>query len=98
MKFSYYVDSEILLLLCWQMINCSEKTYPHRSNYFVHAPKLPKVVDGTISYDDGQFDILAIITEHNEQEAKTGALIQDFETKILDFFRYACNINKDERS
>ena len=25
-KFSCYVDSEILLLFCWQMINCSEKS------------------------------------------------------------------------
>ena len=36
----------------------------------------------------GQFDILAIIAARNEQEAKTGTLIQDFETKILDFFQY----------
>ena len=45
----------------------------------------------------GQFDILAIIAARNEQEAKTGTLIQDFEAKILDFFQYVRNDKGGER-
>jgi len=59
-------------------------------------PKLPEVAE-IASYGGGQFDILAIIAARNEQEAKTGALIQDFEFKILDFFRYVRNTNEGER-
>ncbi len=44
-----------------------------------------------------QFDILAIIAARNEQEAKTGTLIQEFEAKILDFFSYVRNTNEGER-
>lgn len=50
-------------------------------------PKKPlKVAEGAAQYGGSQFDIIAIIAARNEQEAKTGTLIQDFETKILDFF------------
>ncbi|MCK5509473.1 MAG: hypothetical protein KAI50_13255 [Desulfobacterales bacterium] len=59
-------------------------------------PKLSEVAE-IASYGGGQFDILAIIAARNEQEAKTGALIQDFESKILDFFRYVRNTNEGER-
>ena len=45
----------------------------------------------------GQYDILAIIAARNEQEAKTGALIQEFEAKISDFFNYVRNANEGER-
>ena len=44
-----------------------------------------------------KFDILAIIAARNEQEAITGSLIQDFETKIKDFFDYVQNANEGER-
>jgi type I restriction enzyme R subunit len=44
-----------------------------------------------------QFDILAIIAARNEQEAKTGTLILDFETKILDFFQYVRHDKDGER-
>ena len=44
-----------------------------------------------------QFDILAIIAARNEQEAITGSLIQDFETKIKDFFDYVQNANEGGR-
>lgn len=44
-----------------------------------------------------QFDILAIIAARNEQEARTGTLISDFETKILDFFKYVRNDKDGER-
>ncbi|MDD2161410.1 DEAD/DEAH box helicase family protein [Pseudomonas sp. MIL19] len=47
-----------------------------------------EVAVGTPPGPGGQFDILAIIAARNEQEAKTGTLINDFETKIVDFFRY----------
>ena len=45
----------------------------------------------------GQFDILAIIAARNEQEAKTGTLIKDFEAKIVDFFRYVRESEGGER-
>ncbi|MCD4811441.1 DEAD/DEAH box helicase family protein, partial [bacterium] len=63
---------------------------------FKPKPKLPPVAE-IASYGCGKFDILAIIAARNEQEAKTGALIQDFESKILDFFRYVRNTNEGER-
>ena len=44
-----------------------------------------------------QFDILAIIAARNEQEDITASLIQDFETKIKDFFNYVQNANEGER-
>ena len=47
-----------------------------------------KVAEGAKYGPGGQFDILAIIAARNEQEAKTGTLIQDFEAKISDFFKY----------
>jgi type I restriction enzyme R subunit len=56
-----------------------------------------KVAEGASPGTGGQFDILAIIAARNEQEAKTGTLIQDFEAKITDFFRYVRNANEGER-
>lgn len=50
--------------------------------------KALKVAEGSANYTAGQFDILVIIAARNEQEAKTGTLIQDFEGKIRDFFSY----------
>ncbi|HEX3047104.1 MAG TPA: DEAD/DEAH box helicase family protein [Bacillota bacterium] len=47
-----------------------------------------QVAEGTVPYGNLQFDILAIIAARNEQEAKTGTLIQDFESKIKEFFDY----------
>lgn len=48
--------------------------------------KPTEVAEGTPPGGGGQFDILAIIAAHNEKEAKTGSLIQEFETKIVEFF------------
>lgn len=45
----------------------------------------------------GQFDILSIIAARNEQEAKTGTLIKDFETKIVNFFQYVRESSEGER-
>lgn len=56
-----------------------------------------KVAEGKPPGPSGQFDILAIIAARNEQEAKTGTLIQDFEAKILDFFQYVRNDKDGER-
>jgi type I restriction enzyme R subunit len=50
-----------------------------------------KVAEGAEYGPGGQFDILAIIAARNEQEAKTGTLIQDFEAKISDYFQYVRN-------
>jgi len=44
-----------------------------------------------------QFDILSIIEARNAQEAVTGSLIQDFETKINDFFDYIQKANEGAR-
>ena len=59
--------------------------------------KPTEVAKGKQPGHGGQFDILAIIAARNEQEAKTGVLIQDFETKISDFFSYVRNSNEGER-
>ena len=59
--------------------------------------KPTEVAEGTPPGPGGQYDILAIIAARNEREAKTGALIQDFETKISDFFNYVRNANEGER-
>jgi len=40
---------------------------------------------------------LAIIAARNEQEAKTGTLIKDFEAKIVDFFRYVNESSEGKR-
>jgi len=55
-----------------------------------------KMADGAEPYGH-KFDILAIIAARNEQEAITGSLIKDFETKIKDFFDYVQNANEGER-
>lgn len=40
---------------------------------------------------------MAIIAARNEQEAKTGELINAFEAKIIDFFKYVRESSEDER-
>ncbi len=61
-------------------------------------PKKPlKVAEAPPPGGGYQFDILAIIAARNEQEAKTGTLIQEFEAKISDFFSYVRNTNEGER-
>lgn len=63
-----------------------------------NKPKPPtKVAEGDLPGYGSQFDILAIIAARNENEAKTGTLIQDFETKILDLFRYVRKDKDGER-
>ncbi|WP_460119490.1 DEAD/DEAH box helicase family protein [Pseudomonas sp. S2_C03] len=59
--------------------------------------KPTEVAVGTPPGPGGQFDILAIIAARNEQEAKTGTLIKDFEAKIVDFFRYVRESSEGER-
>ena len=59
--------------------------------------KPTEVAQGTKPGEGGQYDILAIIAARNEQEAKTGSLIQDFETKITDFFAYVRDSSEGER-
>ncbi len=56
-----------------------------------------EVAEGALPDPGGQFDILAIIAARNEQEAKTGILIKDFEAKIVDFFRYVRESSEGER-
>ncbi|WP_332862212.1 DEAD/DEAH box helicase family protein [Janthinobacterium svalbardensis] len=55
------------------------------------------IAKGTPPGSGAQFDILAIIAARNEQEAKTGTLIKDFEIKIVDFFRYVHESSEGER-
>lgn len=59
--------------------------------------KKTKVATGKVSNDSYQYDILAIIDARNEQEAVTGALIEEFESKIKDFFVYVEKSNEGER-
>ena len=59
--------------------------------------KPTEVAVGTPPGPGGQFDILAIIAARNEQEAKTGTLIKDFEAKIVDFFGYVRESSEGER-
>ncbi|MEX2415865.1 MAG: DEAD/DEAH box helicase family protein, partial [Paenibacillaceae bacterium] len=54
--------------------------------------KKPTVIaDGSRTGYGHKFDILAIIEARNENEAKTGLLIQEFESKIVDFFGFIRN-------
>ena len=59
--------------------------------------KPTEVAEGKPPGYGGQFDILAIIAARNEQEAKTGTLIKDFEAKIVDFFGYVQGSEGGER-
>lgn len=63
-----------------------------------HKPKPPlKVAVPPPSGGGFQYDILGIIAARNEQEAKTGTLIQEFEAKINDFFQYVREATEGER-
>jgi len=59
--------------------------------------KPTEVAEGTPPGLGGQLNILAIIAARNEQEAKTGALIKDFESKILAFFDYVRSTIEGDR-
>ncbi|WMW22922.1 DEAD/DEAH box helicase family protein [Methanolobus mangrovi] len=59
--------------------------------------KPTQVATGKEPKGDYQFDILAIIAARNEHEAKTALLIQDFESKIENFFEYVRNENDGKR-
>lgn len=59
--------------------------------------KPTKVAEGKENYGSHQFDILAIIEARNEHEAKTASLINDFELKIEDLFKYVENANEGTR-
>ena len=59
--------------------------------------KTPKIAQGAESGHNYEFDILGVIARRNEQEAKTGLLIQDFESKIKDFFEYVRNTSEGKR-
>lgn len=59
--------------------------------------KPTEVATGAPPGGNGQFDILQVIAARNEQEAKTGSLIQDFEAKIVDFFNHVRESNEGAR-
>jgi type I restriction enzyme R subunit len=59
--------------------------------------KPTEMAEGATPYGQHHFDILAIIAARNEQEAKTGSLIRDFDSKIKDFFDYIKMANEGER-
>jgi type I restriction enzyme R subunit len=59
--------------------------------------KPTKVAEGKIPYGGGLFDVLAVIAARNEQEARTGLLIKEFEEKISTFFEYAKSTQEGER-
>ncbi len=56
-----------------------------------------KVAEGKKRWGNGQFDILEIIAARNDHETQIGLLIKDFESKILDFFRYVRETSEGER-
>ncbi|OOE14024.1 DEAD/DEAH box helicase family protein [Fictibacillus arsenicus] len=56
-----------------------------------------QVAKGNTGKSSHQFNILDIIEARNEQEAKTGVLIQEFLSKIKDFFEYIENSNEGKR-
>jgi type I restriction enzyme R subunit len=59
--------------------------------------KATKIAEDNERYNAHQFDILAIIEARNQQEAITGVLIKEFETKIKDFFEYVQTTSEGER-
>lgn len=59
--------------------------------------KPTEVATGTQPGGSGQFDILDIIAARNEQEAKTGSLIKEFEQKIINFFKYVGDSAEGQR-
>jgi type I restriction enzyme, R subunit len=59
--------------------------------------KETKVAQGKKPGGNHQFNILDIIEARNEEEAKTGELIQEFESKIREFFNYINTINDGQR-
>ena len=59
--------------------------------------KPTQVSEPASPYGGDQFDVLKVIAARNEQEAKTGALIKEFEAKILNFFGYVGSTKEGER-
>ena len=59
--------------------------------------KPTEVATGDIPGAGSQFDIIAIIAARNEEEAKVGFLIEEFEAKITDFFNYINSTADGER-
>ncbi|MCM3654104.1 DEAD/DEAH box helicase family protein [Metabacillus litoralis] len=59
--------------------------------------KPTKIAEAREKHGNHQFDILEIIAARNEQEAKTGLQIEEFESKIKEFFEYIRNANDGER-
>jgi type I restriction enzyme R subunit len=59
--------------------------------------KPTKVAEAAKNYGKHPFDVLAIIKARNEQEAKKGSLIQDFASKINDFYDYIKKAPEGER-
>src|SRR5665647_3956330 len=59
--------------------------------------KATQIAKGAEAKGSYEFDILGVIAARNEKEAKTGLLIQDFESKIKDFFEYVRNTSEGNR-
>jgi type I restriction enzyme R subunit len=59
--------------------------------------KPTQVAEGKLPYGPNNFDVMAVIAARNEQEARTGKLIEEFETKIIDFFKYVKESSDGER-
>lgn len=59
--------------------------------------KPTKVAEGKPKGPRGKFNILEIIAERNEQEAKIGDLIHDFEAKIEDLFNHVRSSTEGQR-
>jgi type I restriction enzyme R subunit len=60
--------------------------------------KPPKIAEGSPRFGESQqLDILSIIEARNKQEEKTGFLIQEFESKINEFFNHVRISNEGQR-
>lgn len=57
--------------------------------------KPTNVAKAPTSYGGGLFNVVEIIAARNEEEAKVGSLIEDFQAKITHFFDYVRNEDKD---
>jgi len=61
------------------------------------SKKKTEVAEGKPAGERNTFDVLKVIAARNEQEAKTGALIEEFEAKIASFFDYVASAKEGKR-
>jgi type I restriction enzyme R subunit len=60
-------------------------------------PKSSKIAEGKPPFTVHQFDVLAILEARNEQEELKGDRIQEFASKVVEFFDYVQNCEEGKR-